>query len=165
MQYFNDAVEHLSLALQIVEDFVNSDQTVSAAKDRRKYVCRNLLIDTLATRAEIEMFKEQFQDSIADYMRVIELCKTYKEGNERSLASAFYCIGMANSLMARVTEAKEAYEKAQSIYRDLLITKLRQQGKDVSDDITYERLVEPSIFDNEDVKELKRLYKDMHINA
>jgi hypothetical protein len=73
-------------------------------------------------RAEIEMFKEQYPDSIEDFLKVIDLCSVYKEGNEKTQASAYFSLGLCNNLMKRSMEAKEAFEAASDIYRQLLIT-------------------------------------------
>lgn len=108
------------------------------------------------------MIKEQLPESIVDYLKVIELCTEHKKDNERTMASAFQSIGQCNNLMKRNLEAKEAYEKASMVIRELLITKLRQLGKAIDEDtVTEKQLVEPSIFDDEAVKELKDVYQEM----
>lgn len=158
---YNLVLEHLSLALQIMTDFILSDKALTAAKDVRTRVLKYLLIDATVRRAEIEMFKEQFGESISDYISVIELCMRHKEGNEKTLASSYFSIGLCNNMLKRSMEAKEFFEKASLIYRELLIKKYNELGRVVDESATYESLIEPTAYDNEEVDELKANYRDM----
>lgn len=94
-------------------------------------------------------------------MKVLLLCEKYKEGNERNLASAYFSIGICNGLIRKNMEAKKAFEDASLIYKDLIIKKLKILGQEIDDNVTSEKLIEPSIFDDDDVKGLKLCYKDM----
>ena len=164
----SDAWEDLSLAIQIVEDFVSSERALEAGKALRKEKCIYLLIDSYNRRAEILQFKESYEDAIADFEKVIEFTRAFPSGNERVLGSAYYLIGYINMQQKKNREAKLAYEEAIKVIRDLIIQTYKKVGKEFnsnSEAVTMKELLEPSIFDTDYIKELKSVLQDMKDKA
>jgi endonuclease III-like uncharacterized protein len=66
-------------------------------------------------------------------------------------------------IQKKYTEAKFNFEEAVKVIRELLMRRLREIGKVFeSTEVTVKTLVEPSVFDNDEIKNLKALLWDMY---
>lgn len=60
----------------------------------------------------------------------------------------------------------KSYQKAVNVMRSFLITEIQRTGKSMDSNIvSNEEILKPSIFDTEDIKELKGLFGEMLIKV
>lgn len=91
---FEDANYSISLAIQIIEDFLDETKTLAGEIQKRQDVCLNLLVDCYNRRAELLVANEHVLEAIKDFLKVIELCGKNPKGNERIEAGANCSIGI-----------------------------------------------------------------------
>eukprot|EP00347_Sterkiella_histriomuscorum_P008586 403344526 len=162
-QLCDDAYENIEIGIQIIEDFLNSPNCIEAMRDQRKEVIMDLLIDSFNRQAELFQFKEQFEQAVVCFEKVVELCQSQKNldyNNMRLLSASLYNIGYCHQLTQKNDEAKAAYEKAQGVMKTHIISEVKSQGGGQNLDYensTVQQLSQPSIFDTDRIKELKSL--------
>lgn len=106
-------------------------------------------------------FKEDFPESINFQRSAVELCLEFFKGNERIMASTLYTIGCSYQQISNNAEAAKAFAESLKVLREYLITVLAENQQAVPADITDEKLLQPSIFDSERVKDLKGILSDV----
>ena len=80
----------------------------------------------------------------------------------RISASAFFQIASAYSHIKKPNEAEYNYRQASQVFKAIIIFESKSVGKEIdANTITFEQLVQPSIFDNEDLKDLKEQLKEI----
>jgi predicted negative regulator of RcsB-dependent stress response len=63
-----------------------------------------------------------------DFLDVIKLCDLYPEGNQRIKSSAYFTRGSIFLDQNKRSEAKECFEQALAITKEVLIKELRVKG-------------------------------------
>lgn len=154
-----DIQENLAACIELVLGFLNTENQLEASKLQREEALTDLLIDAYYKLGELCFFQELYEPAIPYYGRVTELCtkngKTKPE-NTRILASAFFQIGSAYQNMQKRAEAEYNYTKGAEVFKFIIIYESKQVGKEIDPEaVTFEQLVQPSIFDNEGLKDLK----------
>jgi hypothetical protein len=87
---------------------------------------------------------------------VITYCEKFKEGNERIMGSAYFAIGQIYLEQQKRGEALENFMKVEGILKECLFAKLREKGQtEVETNAPVSKLIQPSIFDDDKIKELK----------
>lgn len=149
----NEALQYLSTCLQIIEDFVKSDEKVPEAdREKRQKTILYVQIDALNRRAELSQFIGDLQFAIEDFTKVVDLCKKYPEKNERLLASALYNIGKSQLILQKNSEANESFKESMKALRANLFKLTKKEDKD--EEVT--ELIKPSIFDDDEIKVIKQ---------
>ena len=154
-----DIQENLAACIELVLGFLNTENQLEASKLQREEALTDLLIDAYYKLGELCFFQELYEPAIPYYGRVTELCtkngKTKPE-NTRILASAFFQIGSAYQNLQKRAEAEYNYTKGAEVFKFIIIYESKQVGKEIDPEaVTFEQLVQPSIFDNEGLKDLK----------
>lgn len=126
---FEESYQDVSLAQQILEDFMYNENIIESEKEKRSNLCLNLLIDCYNRRAELCMQGEQLPDAASDFKKVSELCYFKLDSNERVLASAFYNIGYIQQLSNNPLEGKKYFSKALEVIKVLLVITLKTQSE------------------------------------
>ena len=98
-----------------------------------------------------------------DFQEVIKLCTKFTEGNERVRASAHFTLGSLLLDQGRRADAKTQFDEALTIHSRYLLESLEKKGQTIPDDQKkdLDKLVEPSIFDDETTKALKATLVDI----
>ncbi|CDW77223.1 UNKNOWN [Stylonychia lemnae] len=168
-QLCDDAYEHLEIAIQLMENFMDSQGCLEAYRPLRKQVIINLMIDVHNREAELFSFKEQYKESIQYFDKVVDLCSSDESSNVdnlRLMASALYNIGFCNQQMKMNEPASKAYKQAVEVMKTSIIIEMGRNGQKVDEaKKTAELLVQPSIFDNDSLKELKALLQEILIKV
>ena len=118
-----------------------------------KQVVSDLLIDSYIRYGDITLFREQIPVSIELYRKAVDLCREQRDGNERMLSSTLYTIGCCYQQVNDNAEAAKAFQESLDILRAFIKEQLK-----LASEMTDERLVQPSIFDTEEVKDLKGVF-------
>ena len=162
-----DIFSNFGLALQIIEDFREGTllPDVSLTEEQiksRDSVLSALLIDTTLRRADYAKFYCDGDQAKTDFTDVIKLCDQYPEGNLRIKSSAYFSRGSIFLDQNNRKEAKESFEEALNITKAVLIKELKAKGQNLEmDNVTVQKLIEPSIFDDESIQDLKATLTEM----
>lgn len=162
-----DIFENFGLCEQILNDFQAGDLLKDASltdeqKNTRNKVTSALKIDTTLRRADFAKFYQDLDSSMADYSEVINICKQFPEGNERIMGSAFFALGQIHLESNRREEALTKFLSVESILKQCMFTKLKEAGQseiDTAAEVSV--LIQPSIFDDDKIKELKSSLADV----
>jgi len=93
---------------------------------------------------------------------VITICETFKEGNERIKGSAFFALGQIYLEQQQRGEALTNFLQVESILKECLFAKLKEKGQtEVDTTAPVAKLIQPSIFDDDKIKELKSSLADV----
>ena len=107
------------------------------------------------------MFKEDIQGAIDSYKKAVDYCQQFILGNERLLASTYFTIGCCYQQIQNNAEAGTHFELAVDAFRACLIKKLNENNQPTDPTTSNEKLVQPSIFDIDEIKELKDFLKEL----
>lgn len=91
------------------------------------------------------------------------LCSEYPEGNERVKASILFTVGCCHQQVKQNSQATQAFEETieplrQALAREMHLCKHPLQDVSAA---TNEDLLKPSIFDSDQVKELRLILQDV----
>lgn len=122
------------------------------------------MIDCILRRGEYAKFYNDIETAKQDYLEAIEICKEFIVGNERTLGSAYFQLGSLFLDCQQREQAQVYLKEAERVQKDYLVRTIKQKGQNFelnANDITSEKLVEPSIYDDDDIKNLKLILKDI----
>lgn len=136
----------------------------AVADDKEKKVAP-LLIELFLDLSEFFEFIQN-EELMRRYLeRCIEWCgKQVAAGdfsNLRILASSHYMLACNLETCKKFTEALAHCKLALNTMMDHVKRKLTQEGQNIPEDVAVEKLIEPSIFDSENAKELKETLKEI----
>ena len=94
--YEQEALNYLSLALQIIGDFSSENNCLEAQRAERKKAMAFLQIDTLLSRVQLFNHATDYNSVLEDLNHVVGLCEAYPEKNEQTLNSAIFQVGRAH---------------------------------------------------------------------
>ena len=156
-----DAFENLLASIQVAEDFISSG--LSGGANQRKAVFSNLLIDAYSRLGDITLFKEDILGAIESFKKAVEMCREFSQGNERVLASTLFTIGCCFQQVQNNSEAAKAFTESIDALRSALFIKMAANKQPVNDpsEISTEALLKPSIFDSDEIKDLRAFLQDM----
>mmetsp|Transcript_5648 Transcript_5648/g.8930 ORF Transcript_5648/g.8930 Transcript_5648/m.8930 type:complete len:104 (-) Transcript_5648:353-664(-) len=100
----------------------------------------SLAIDATLRTAEYARVYQDYNNTVENYQKVIELCTQYPENNQRILGSAYLVLGTVNLSENKRDEAKEYFEKSISTVKAVLVKELKSKGETIGDDATLEQL-------------------------
>ena len=86
--YEQGALDDLTLALQIISDFREGDES-----GQRKKLVSFLEIDTLLSRVQLFNHAPDYQSALEDLKCVEALCTEFPEKNESTMTSAIFQMG------------------------------------------------------------------------
>jgi tetratricopeptide (TPR) repeat protein len=120
------------------------------------------LIDCYNRNGELFQYKEQFQEAITSFNKVVDLCaEDMHSENRRIMSSALYSIGYCHQQLNQNEEAKQSFLKAVEVMRTSLIIEINKTGKQMDNSVTNEVLIQPSIFDTDYIKDMKEVLADI----
>ena len=155
----DDAFDNLVAAIQVPEDFINGG--IAGDTKLRRNVLSNLLIDAYIRLGDITLFREDIMGAIESFRKAVELCKEFSDGNERILASTLFTIGCCFQQVSNNTEAQVSFSDSIEALRTALFLKLAANKQAVPENPSTDSLLKPSIFDSEEIKDLRGILQDM----
>lgn len=157
--------ENLVVAIELLEGFVNAENILASMKEQREKVLVDLLIDCYYKFGELCHFQELFEESIPYFGKVTELCATIGKGsfvNMKTLATAFFQIGSSYTQLKKQVEAGLNYKNALDMLKIVITSEYKQIVPTFdSKTVTNEWLIQPSIFDNDELRGLRGFYIDI----
>ena len=155
-----DAVENILACIQLAEDFISSG--LAGGLTQRKEVISNLLIDSYIRLGDITLFREDIAGAIESFQKAVDLCREFSSGNERIQASTLFTIGCCHQQTNNNSEAAKAFTDSIIALRLALSIKLKANNQPAPDaDSPTEALLKPSIFDSEEIKDMRGILQDM----
>jgi|LauGreDrversion4_2_1035121.scaffolds.fasta_scaffold475858_2 hypothetical protein len=105
------------------------------------------------------MFREDIGGAVEQFSYAVDLCKEFPLGNERSMASTLFTIGCCLQQVQKSAEAGDAFLKSVEPLRKAIANEMSHNNQSLEnfDSISNDKLVQPSIFDNDTIKELKSI--------
>ena len=93
--YEQEALNYLSLALQIIGDFCSENTSMTGDVAERKKLTAFMQIDTLLARVSLFNNAPDYKSALEDLAHVEELCVAFPEKNESTLTSTIFQMGRA----------------------------------------------------------------------
>jgi len=88
----------------------------------------------------------------------VDLCKDFSSGNERIQASTLFTIGCCHQQTNNNTDASKSFTDSIAALRQALSIKLKANNQAAPDaDSPTENLLKPSIFDTEEIKDMRAI--------
>lgn len=163
--YEQEALNYLSLALQIIGDFCSENTSMTGDVDERNKLTAFLKIDTLLARVSLFNNAPDYKSALEDLAHVEELCVAFPDKNESTLTSAIFQMGRAEMELKEFDKAQACFTRTQELLRLQLITMTMTattngQASDGTTAATpaeqpLSEMVKPSIFDTEEMKRTK----------
>ena len=160
-----DIQENLVACIEMIDSFCNSETQLASMKEQREKILADLHIDVYYKFGELCHFQELYEESIPYFSKVTELCATVGKGsraNMKTSATAFFEVGSSYSQLKKSQDATKNYKLALEILKKLICLEYNQIGKNYdSNTVSNEIILQPSIFDNEELKDLKGFFAEI----
>lgn len=135
-------------------------------KKERAKALSGLKIDTTLRRADFSQIYGDIENAKIDYANVIKLCEEFTDKNERVLSSSHFSLGKLHEDSGDKESAMKHFKSAAEVLKLLLLSDMKAKGQhmEVPSDgqISVEKLIEPSIFDDDRLKDLKASLLEIH---
>lgn len=121
-------------------------------KELREKVLSCLMIDCYLRKADYAKFYTDIEMATDDYQNAIRICQKFTSGNERIMSSAYFSLGSLHLDKSDRVNAKLNFDHAIKITKDILVKYLKDKGQSFeTEDIETNKLIEPSIFDDQTI--------------
>lgn len=118
--YEQEALNYLSLALQIIGDFSAEGSCLEAQRSERKKMMAFLQIDTLLSRVQLFNHASDYNTALEDLAHVVQLCEEYPEKNESTLNSAIFQMGRNQMELSDFEKASVSFLRCQEMLKKQL---------------------------------------------
>ena len=120
------------------------------------------MIDCFLRKADYAKFYTDIDMAAEDYQNAIKICQKFTKGNERIMSSAYFSLGSLYLDKSDRVTAKINFDQAIQITQDILVKYLKEKGQSFETEIVdIKKLIEPSIFDDETIQDLKATLVEM----
>ena len=158
--YEQEALNYLSLALQIIGDFKSSSGALSGDDmTERKRIIAFLEIDTFLSRVQLFNHAPDYKSALEDLATVKDLCTEFPEKNESTMTSAMFQMGRCEMELSNVDAALAHFVATQTMLKVQLtaLTLAASSGAASETQDKVEEMVKPSIFDTDEIKRVKSI--------
>lgn len=112
------------IAIQLITDFIESEDLPDFVRKARKQVGINLLIDLYSRSGELFQYKENFPEAIKFFKDCLDLINDNQDGNERQMIATTFSIGYCLEMIKSYDEANLIYTRSVDMLKKFIALKI-----------------------------------------